>query len=353
MEYEVEAVWQHKDYPNYYFNDVVSKRIERNFSKHIQALKKILNNNTESKNVIMAEETIYNSFIEGDVLDRESIRSSFLNNMPIKGSREADAVGFTRMGLEHAHKPLTVDFIKELHSKLFESVNIDHKGEFIGDMKIVLSCNEKTIDIGIPKSKVDAAMDQFVEWYNTSKLPPLTKAIQGHLHFEGIHPFCDGNGRIGRLLMQMSISRDYNTTMSLAISRTICKETATYYRSLKTGLDITSQLETLGKLMSQTVVETISMLELTHLRDRLQKNEALNFRQMGVMNKWIDDELKGKSKNEGYTNSDYKELCKFDSKTVQRDLRGLIENEFLFKTGVLKGTKYHLPIASNQHSTLH
>ena len=143
----------------------------------------------------------------------------------------------------------------------------------------ITSDGPRVVDQGMPKEKVEAGMEAFVNWYNQSKISPLAKAVQGHLYFEGIHPFEDGNGRIGRILMQMSLSRDFKRETPLAISRSIGKNKELYYDHFESGLDITNAIKVMGKVLREAVSETKSIYELTYLRDTIE-NSGLNARQL-------------------------------------------------------------------------
>ncbi|XVN44079.1 MAG: Fic family protein [Rickettsia hoogstraalii] len=65
---------------------------------------------------------------------------------------------------------------------------------------------EPTVHFEAPPSNiVQQEMDKFIKWYNDTKdILPLTKAAIAHLYFESIHPFEDGNGRIGRIMAPSS-----------------------------------------------------------------------------------------------------------------------------------------------------
>ena len=167
------------------------------------------------------------------------------------------------------------------------------------------------------------------------------------MYFEGIHPFEDGNGRIGRILMQMSLSRDFKRETPLAISRSIGKNKELYYDHFESGLDITNAIKVMGKVLREAVSETKSIYELTYLRDTIE-NSGLNARQLKVMDRLVDYELRGKRFEGGLSNSNYRKISGSDEKTAQRDLRELSKRGLLVKTGRLKATRYSLPITSVQ-----
>lgn len=101
--------------------------------------------------------------------------------------------------LDVADKPLTEKMIKEFHKILKDGTSDSKKDWFVvGDYKKL--ANEvgglKTTD---PKN-VEKEMKKLLEWYNSKKEVSINDIIEFHSRFEKIHPFQDGNGRVGRII---------------------------------------------------------------------------------------------------------------------------------------------------------
>lgn len=349
-----EPIWKHEDFPHYYHNPAAVAEIGLAFREELDRLMSLMDGNDMEGGIseVLTEETLKNSRIEGVELDRESVRSSFLNNLPIKGSRESGAVAVTRMALENLNEPLGDDLIKQMHQRLFDGSDMPdgQRGAYLGDVRLVsgrrLDQEPVIEDLGMPRDRVDQAMGEFVAWFNReSEQDPLTKAIQGHLHFEAIHPFADGNGRIGRALMQRSLSRDLGRSLPLALSRVFYRDSSLYYRQFKTGLDLTGTIKELGPVMIEAVKETVTILEVTRMRG-VVLNSDLNERQKKVMSRLIHYELSGKEFEGGLNNRNYRKMTSAEEKTAQRDLRDLVSRKLLLKSGRLKGTRYRINIPS-------
>jgi hypothetical protein len=88
-----EPIWKHEDFPHYYHNPAAVGEIALAFREELDRLMPLMGANDTEGGIseVLTEETLKNSQIEGVDLDRESVRSSFLNNLPIKGSREGGA----------------------------------------------------------------------------------------------------------------------------------------------------------------------------------------------------------------------------------------------------------------------
>ncbi|MDB4265455.1 Fic family protein, partial [bacterium] len=225
----------------------------------------------------------------------------------------------------------------------------DSIGIYVGDMKIVsgdrLDRESTIVHEGASKDLVHEKMSEFIAWFNQCPPDtPLTNAVQGHVHFETIHPFCDGNGRIGRSLVLMGLCRDLGRDTPLALSRAFQQDSKTYYAQFEAGLDLTSTIRSLAPLFINAVTETEKILELTAFRTRFaDQSEHLNPRQLKVLNRLIDYELR-KGFDGGMSNSNYQKMTGIGDRTALRDLAQLGELGLMIKTGQLKGTRYHLNV---------
>ena len=90
-----------------------------------------------------------------------------------------------------------------------------------------------------PSRQIRAEMETFITWFNHSgpdgqtSLQALTRAAVGHLYFESIHPFEDGNGRIGRALAEKSLAQNIGQPSLISLAFTIEKSRKSYYSELE------------------------------------------------------------------------------------------------------------------------
>lgn len=102
--------------------------------------------------------------------------------------------------IEQANYQLTEKFIKQLHLTLKNGTSDSRKNWFaVGDYKRLP--NEVGGRDTTPPENVAAKMGALLEDYNAVKKKTFTEILDFHYHFESIHPFQDGNGRVGRLIM--------------------------------------------------------------------------------------------------------------------------------------------------------
>jgi Fic family protein len=109
-------------------------------------------------------------------------------------------------------------------------------------------------------------------------------------------------------------------------------------------LDLTKTIQDMSPLFVNAVSETARILELTAYRTKVaDQKEQLNERQLKVLNRLIDYELRGGFKG-GMNNAKYQKMTSIGDRTALRDLSELEERGMMVKVGKLKGTRYYLKV---------
>lgn len=331
-------VWKDPQFPNFYYNE-----------KHLEPFEVRLKNEFKMLNFlgdfgdVAVSEMLENSAIEGVMLSLDKLTSSYLGHVAgPSGKRENNAVAAMKMAIENFDSPLTNEFIKELNCLFNE---LPQRGQYVGGMHIIQGGRVDrvvVIDRGIPPEMVDEAMSAFVEGYNKqNKETALYNAISGHVHFEKIHPFSDGNGRTGRVLMQMALMRDLNMKHPIALSRAIQKQKAAYYDGLRNAaMDLTQTVKGLEPLVTLAFKETVRISELTDFR-KTAYSAQVNDRQRKALEHLISAEL-GNGYVGKFTSGKYQALTRTSERTALRDCQELVAAGLFIKRGALKGTHYLL-----------
>ena len=178
------------------------KRLEKNIPVQIKHL-------SESDWIAFSELFTYNTnAIEGSELSSKEVKEVLEEDKwPEKSKADiAEAYGvnevlsFIRKTKEH----ISLELIKEIHKIVFK--NSKHfAGQFRkpGEEVVVMGRSGNIVHEGAPQSRIIALLNELVNWYNKykSKYPALVLAAVVHNQFENIHPFRDGNGRVGRVLL--------------------------------------------------------------------------------------------------------------------------------------------------------
>ena len=213
---------------------------------------------------LLSDEAMKTSAIEGEILDRLSVQSSLRRHLgltPDGYSAKPREQGVAEMMVDVYStyaEPLTHKTLFRWHSMLLSH---DRRLEAIGAyrqhhdaMQIVSGRVERpTVHFEAPPSdRVPDEMGHYVEWFNRTAsdaedtLPALTRAGLSHLYFESIHPFEDGNGRLGRALAEKSLAQNVGQPSLIALAFTIERERKAYYAQLERHqktIDVTPWLE--------------------------------------------------------------------------------------------------------------
>jgi Fic family protein len=134
-----------------------------------------------------------------------------------------------------------------------------------------------------PSKQVPSEMKQFIAWFNRTALQAvesltvLTRAGIAHLYFESIHPFEDGNGRIGRAVAEKAMAQNFGQPTLVALATTILAHQKGYYEALERANqqnDVTEWLTWFADIAVEAQRRTIARVEFliakTKLRDRLR-----------------------------------------------------------------------------------
>ena len=296
---------------------------------------------------VLTEETIKSSAIEGVVLDPENVRSSLARRLGLEvggltAHKDRNVDGVVEMMLDATQqfsKPLTRERLFDWHAHLFPGVRrtLDKfrvgawRDDSQGPMQVVSGpVGRHKVHYEAPAAdRVEDEMGKFLAWFDGDEQEdPLLKAAIAHLWFVTIHPFEDGNGRIGRAIAEMCLARsDGSAQRFYSMSSQILEERKGYYEVLEKtqagSLDITEWLtwflECLGRAIEQSNQITSSALEKELFWKSLkQRKVSLNDRQTKVLNKLFSG-FEGK-----LTRDKWMKMTKASSRTALRDIEELI-----------------------------
>jgi Fic family protein len=363
--------WQHPDWPEFRYD--LSRLEERLLllatrQGEIGGMLNALPGDLETESVldIMVVEALKTSAIEGEMLSREEIRSSLRNQLGLNRfperikDRRAEGVArlmvAVREGFEEA---LTENTLFEWHRMLMEPYANIRTGQWRSGpepMQIVSGpAGKEVIHFEAPNAeRLPAEMRQFIRWFNATapgqaaSIPyaPVRSAI-AHLYFESIHPFEDGNGRIGRVLSEKALSQGAGIPVLINLSQAIESDRQAYYAALKASqhtLEITPWLE----YFTATLLEAQERV-LQHIRHTIAKVRffdrfagRMNPRQAKVLNRMFDA---GPGGFEGGMQArKYMSIARTSKATATRDLQELVQMGALTVQGGGRGTRYDLKV---------
>ena len=311
----------------------------------------------------LTEEIIKSSEIEGEVLDRDGVRSSVARRLGIDvgGVTPIDrgVEGVVEMILDATQKfdlPLTKDRLFNWHGALFPSARSGLKtievgqwrSDKFGPMQVTSGyAGKERVHYQAPAAeRLENEMRGFLEWFNAkSKLDPVIEAAIAHLWFVTIHPFEDGNGRIARAIADMALARSEQTSWRFySMSTQIRVERTAYYGVLeatqKGSLDITAWLEWFLGCLDGAFHSAEATLASVLAKARFWDEHAeakLGDRQRLIVNRLLNG-FEGK-----LTSSKYAILAKCSQDTATRDIDDLMKQAILVKdAGGGRSTSYSL-----------
>jgi Fic family protein len=298
------------------------------------------------------EEVLKSSEIEGENLDRNQVRSSVARRLGIDiGLRLAPdrhVDGVVEMMLdatENFASKLTKERLFGWHAALFPTgysglLKIEVGGwrtDTLGPMQVVSNRGgrERVHYEAPPAARLDREMDAFLRWFNNedAAIDPVLKAGIAHLWFVTIHPFEDGNGRIGRAIADMALARSERTKHRFySMSAQIRRERSKYYDYLedtqKGDLEITPHLIWFVECLDRALTGAETMLAGVLGKARFWERHAaaaLNARQRAILNRLLDG-FEGK-----LTSSKWAKLAKCSQDTALRDIDDLARQGILIK----------------------
>jgi Fic family protein len=311
----------------------------------------------------LTEDVLKSSEIEGEILDREQVRSSIARRLGMDAaalpSADRNVEGVVEMMLDATQKyeeALTRDRLFAWHASLFPTgrsgmrkiVVGAWREEKSGPMRVVSGPHgRERIHYEAPTAgRLDTEMQTFLDWFNGEDDSDLVlKAALAHLWFVTIHPFEDGNGRVARAIADMSLARSEESSQRFySMSAQIRLERNAYYDILestqKDDLDITPWMAWFLGCLDRAIAGAEKTLAIVFKKaDFWKKHSAasLNDRQRDIINRLLDG-FDGK-----LTSSKWAIIEKCSPDTALRDIADLIERGLLKKDqGGGRSTSYSL-----------
>ena len=314
---------------------------------------------------IVLKEAIKTSEIEGEYPNRKDVLSSIRKNLGLHTGtvhiKDKSAAGLGELMIdvrETSEAPLTEEKLFVWHRMLLGTSRKITVGNWRthDPMQVISGATgkEKVHFEAPPSDRVPAEMKQFIQWFNDTA-PGGKKEIRkaavrsaiAHLYFESIHPFEDGNGRIGRAIAEKALSQTMKRPVILSLSGTIEANRKEYYTSLEQAqrsLEITKWVEYFVNLVLTAQTEAEKQIEYTLKVTRFFDlySGKLNERQLTVIKRMVEEGPEG---FEGGMNArKYMGITKTSKPTATRDLQYLMESGVFVLAGKAGGrsTSYQL-----------
>lgn len=316
-------------------------------------------------NDIWVGEVVATAAIEGQQLDVEQVRSSVMRMLGIasagQSSRHIDGlVDVMQDALHNYTVALDADRLCRWQSALFpggtsgiQHIEVGKFRSFSDAMQIVSGRpgHEQVHYLAPDSRRVPAEMARFLAWFNASGGEDgIVRAAIAHLWFEAIHPFEDGNGRIGRAIMDMAIAQDARSgTRIYCMSHQLEQNRKAYYAALNAAQrgdgDVTAWVRWFADQFSEACVKSEAVIDRALEKARFWAAHAahrFNERQCKALRKLLDAGDGGFLG--GLTAEKYCKITGTSKASATRDLGDLLGNGALISRGIGKATKYYVNV---------
>lgn len=362
--------WQQPDWPRFSWRADRLAKAEQQFLLGAGAIHGAVSHlDSENRDHLtvqaMSEEAVTTSEIEGEVLDRASVQSSIRRALGL--SADAGRASLAEQGIAE----MMVDLYRRSQEVLDEATlcswhrmlmsgrrDLRDIGRYRTHAEPMQVVSGKIYDQSVhfeapPSSCMGAQMAEFLEWFNrtapsgSEPLPALTRAGTAHLYFECIHPFEDGNGRIGRTISEKALAQSLGRPTLTALAATILVRRRSYYETLEASNKRNEISEWLSwfagialEAQQRTQAQVEFLIDKTRLLDRLRGQ--LNKRQTTVLLRVLRVGPEGFTG--GLSAGNYVSIARTSPATATRDLADLVDKGVLRRTGERRHARYHLTI---------
>ncbi|MDO8661838.1 MAG: DUF4172 domain-containing protein [Candidatus Omnitrophota bacterium] len=305
----------------------------------------------EAQGAILVEEAVRTAEIEGQKLKRDAVRSSVAARLGLPdgvGIRDRNVDGLVDVLLDAVRfhdKSLTLERLNGWQAALFPTGYSGLRKITIGKlrgnepMRIVSGPlgKEKVHFEALPKDRLDQEMRLFLQWWNSSlgSMDGILRAAAVHLRFLTIHPYEDGNGRLGRALTDMALAQDEKLKVRFySVSSEIMRMKGGYYKILedtqRCRVDPTEWFLWFIKCVTASIEHSREMIANVFTRVDFWNQHAqteLNERQKKVINRILEagpGNFVG-----GLTTRKYVSMAKTSRATAFREITDLLDKKIL------------------------
>ena len=367
--------WQQKGWPAATVDRTALRGELAAFKKAFRAVKKRLKKPQPAEAVahVLVQEAVKTSAIEGVLVDESVVLSSICKALgvasaPAGFTKDPRAEGVAQMMLavrEDWDKPLTAALLKRWHKKLLageeERVAVGAFRSHKEPMRVIRRLVDGTVEIRFeapPSARVPQEIRAFLaKWRKLPASEPADVALKcalTHPHFESIHPFEDGNGRVGRALMAKILAEGLGLPLVLPVSTIIARHRAAYYDEINAAsrsLDWTSWAAFCISVLTETLTSFLDAVDfvaakrryLTAFWDRLSPRARI------VLLRMFEDGREGVAS--GLSVAKWRRMAKVSKATATRDLAELAATGAVVAEGVNTKTHYVLACALHEPQT--
>jgi Fic family protein len=363
--------WQQSDWRNFQYDEDFFTQMGLTFMEmagQSQGYLKGLNSAFQEASIvdILVKEAIKTSAIEGELISRADVISSIRKNLGytspslvIKDKRSEGIAMLLVKTREEFDTDITEDMLFEWHRLLMRgnhSIEIGKWRSHNEPMQVISGAigKEKIHFEAPPSVSVAHEMQLFIDWFNATKPKgkspihnTLIRSAIAHLYFETIHPFEDGNGRIGRIIAEKALAQGLKRPILMSLSTAIEANKKAYYEALQKAQS-SNQIQDWINYFGETIlkaqhdfIESIDfILKKTAFFDT--HKSMLNVEQEKAISRMLEDNETGFIG--GMNARKYQSINRVSKSTATRHLQDLVEKGILIVKNSGRSTSYNVNI---------
>lgn len=281
--------------------------------------------------------SLFSARIEGSTLTLQDVETHSKNERMLEVTNLIKAAQYMQ---SQEKKLLTLQDTLQLHKVTMKNLSAQN-GKFRHEVSAIFNQAGIAVYMPPPPSQVMPLLKRLLKFANGTKEPLMpVRAALFHFTFEKIHPFLDGNGRVGRLLLQMVLQKNgYGMKGLLPLEEFLDNNRPSYYRMLENSEnDITTFVEFMLEAIA-TTAESAKQLVLS--KKDIQKEDFLLPRRNEILYIIKDHEP---------VSFDIvrRRFLAVNERTLRFDLKRLQEGGFIIKRGTTKGAVYSIAKANSR-----
>lgn len=221
--------------------------------------------------------------------------------------------------------PYSVDDLLTAHGILTRGL-VEESGQFRSRPVGVVDSQGNILHFGTLPQYVPDLVMELLDWVKTSQVHMLIRSCVFHYELELIHPFADGNGRVGRLWHTLLLSRWNPVFAWLPVESIIHDRQQEYYAAINTSNEAGESTVFIEFMLSAIKASITEAMEVSDGMMDEMSDEKMD----KATQRW--KKIEAYLKNHDYImNADVRELCRVSSATANRILATLVENKKLKK----------------------
>ena len=354
-------IWQSDAWPNLVFDAAALQQVfERVTGKagELAGLRAVFSETDRNDTFIqeVSAETVHSFEIEGETLDPTSVTESVIASLGARDRTAAQGpyrkVADVMLDARDVSRPLTVERLNGWHGQLFGHVRFmrDIGRLRTEEMQVVTTRRGEVQEVHLdapPPERLEQEMAALVAWIaetrpndeRQTQLATPARAALGHLRFETIHPYSDGNGRIGRAVADyIAAEQPLFERAPFSLSRAIQENKDAYYAALQSAqsavpnngeIDVTEFVDWFARAMSRGIDLAANEARFIMRRNRFfdRHTGRLNERQEKALRRLFQE---GESRlGQGLSSRPYQRMTGASSATATRDLSDLAKKGIL------------------------